>query len=147
MLVGKTLPRLPHIWKRNMATFTRQIPATLQVTHNRTLGLEWTLELLQAKPLLLNVSTPRPREGQGHAHESESYSPTGSTGTWISPFPLLSSSTWHSVSHWKTSFYLSVYEQASVWQREFSVFVPTVTVSKNTYILWETVQRHNRDKV
>lgn len=31
--------------------------------------------------------------------------------------------------------------------REFSVFVPTVTVSKNTYILWETVQRHNRDKV
>lgn len=40
MLVGKTLPRLPHIRKRNMATFTRQIPATLQVTHNTTLGLE-----------------------------------------------------------------------------------------------------------
>lgn len=64
ILVGKALPRLPHICKRNTATFIRQISATLQVTPKRTLGLE-EHQRPSSESLLLKVSTMRPRAGRG----------------------------------------------------------------------------------
>lgn len=39
------------------------------MTHNRTLGLEGTLELLLQAKSLLNDGKPRPREGKEWAHE------------------------------------------------------------------------------
>ena len=135
------MPRLPHICKRNTATtFIRQIPATLQVTQNRTLGLEGTPETLQAKSLL-QVSTMRPRAGEGHAHESKSYSP-GPAGE---PESLHFHSYLLHAIQLATGRHSPTCLHTSECQPEFSVFVPTVTVpEKYLYIMGNTSKAPSR---
>lgn len=132
MLVGKTLSGLPHIWKWNSAAFIGQILAALEMTHNRTLGLEGTLELLQVKPILLKVSKPGPGKERSTPMKTKSYSRRAGARTWIS----------HSLSCFlltlsqsleDTYFYLFVHSQASVCQSSMFLF-PLWQSLKNTCI-------------
>ena len=142
--MGKALPRLPHICKRNTATFIRQISATLQVTPKRTLGLEEHQR--PSRPISPSKGEHDEAESRGEARpQKQELQPLGRQGSLnlSIPTPIFFCMTFS----WPLEdTVLPVCIQVSVSQSSAFLF-PLWQFLKNTYILWETLQRHHLDKV
>lgn len=142
-LVGKAISRLPHIWKRNMAAFVRQVLAAPQMTQNFRPGRNTGAPPRQIWPCKREQTKAQRRWGA---------SPTKRVPA---PEPAAEPESHHSHSNFllqefhlsleDSYLYLFVYNWATVCQS--NVCVPIVTVSEKLYVLRNTQKAQSRSSI